>query len=149
MSIQPACPDAVSRKRKLSRNSALLLAHAREQTESYFGCVGIVLNGELLRLLATEGFHRHETINRGFYEKMMSSFREQGYLDFLETHNLIGRAIIHREVVLTNSPSTDPRSGGVPLGHPALHSFLGMPAVRNGAVIGMDSLTARTDTYGG
>jgi hypothetical protein len=80
---------------------------------------------------------------------MMSSFREQGYLDFLETHNLIGRAIIHREVVLTNSPSTDPRSGGVPLGHPALHSFLGMPAVRNGAVIGMDSLTARTDTYGG
>jgi hypothetical protein len=85
------------------------LAHAREQTESDFGFVGIVLNGELLRLLATEGFHWHETINREFYESMMSSFREQGYLDFLETHNLIGRAIIHREVVLINSPKHRPQ----------------------------------------
>jgi hypothetical protein len=80
---------------------------------------------------------------------MMSSFREQGYLDFLETHNLIGRAMIHREVVLTNSPNTDPRSGGVPPGHPALHSFLGMPSVRNGAVIGMDSQPQERIQYSG
>jgi hypothetical protein len=32
--------------------------------------------------------------------------RVRDYLDFRETHNLVGRAIIHKELVLTNSPTT-------------------------------------------
>ena len=59
--------------------SAFLLAHARRQTESEFGFVGVVLNGELLRLLAHEGFRWHETVNRDFYEQMTRSFRQNGY----------------------------------------------------------------------
>src|SRR5580698_5082585 len=77
--------------------SAVLLSQAREQTNSEFGFVGVVLDGELLRLLAHAGFHWHETINREFYETMMRSFEENGHLDFLETHNLVGRAILHQE----------------------------------------------------
>jgi hypothetical protein len=127
--------------------SALLLTDARTQTESEFGFVGVVLNGELLRLLAHEGFWWHETINREFYEKMMRSFRENGYLDFLETHNLVGRAIIHKELVLSSSPTTDPRSAGTPPGHPSLHSFLGMPAMKGAHVVGMIGLANRKAGY--
>jgi GAF domain-containing protein len=127
--------------------SAVLLSQAREQTNSKFGFVGVVLEGELLRLLAHEGFQWHETINRKFYETMMRSFKENGYLDFLETHNLVGRAILHQEVVLSNSPVTDPHSGGVPAGHPALHSFLGIPAIRGGTVVAMIGLANRKNGY--
>jgi AraC-like DNA-binding protein len=127
--------------------SALLLTDARKQTESEFGFVGVELDDELLRLLAHEGFWWHETINREFYEKMMCSFRENGYLDFLETHNLVGRAIIHKELILTNSPTTDARSGGTPPGHPPLHSFLGMPAVKGIHVVGMIGLANRKGGY--
>ena len=127
--------------------SALLLTDARKQTESEFGFVGVVLDDELLRLLAHEGFWWHKTINREFYEKMMCSFRENGYLDFLETHNLVGRAIIHKELILTNSPTTDACSGGTPPGHPPLHSFLGMPAVQGIHVVGMIGLANRKGGY--
>jgi hypothetical protein len=44
--------------------------------------VGIVLSGELLRRLATEGFHWHETINRAFYENTMSSSRPDQIMHF-------------------------------------------------------------------
>jgi len=127
--------------------SALLLSYARSETQSEFGFVGVVLNGELLRLLAHEGFHWHETINRGFYEKMITSFQQNGYLDFLETHNLVGRVILHHELVLTNSPASHPHSGGVPPGHPALHCFLGVPAIKDNAVVGMIGLANRNGGY--
>lgn len=127
--------------------SALLLSDARKETESEFGFVGVVLNDELLRLLAHEGFWWHATINRDFYEKMMRSFREDGYLDFLETHNLVGRAIIHKELVLTNSPTTDPHSAGTPPGHPPLHSFLGLPAMKGSHVVAMIGLANRQGGY--
>src|ERR1700751_1767201 len=126
---------------------AALLSQAREQTSSEFGFVGVILDGELLRLLAHEGFHWHETINREFYETMMRSFKENSHLDFLETHNLVGRAILHQEVVLTNSPATDPHSGGVPAGHPTLHSFMGIPAIRGGTVVAMIGLANRKNGY--
>jgi GAF domain-containing protein len=127
--------------------SAVLLRQAREQTNSEFGFVGVVLDGELLRLLAHKGFHWHETINREFYETMMQSFKGNGYLDFLETHNLVGRAILHQEMVFSNSPATDPHSGGVPAGHPTLHSFLGIPAIRGGTVVAMIGLANRKNGY--
>jgi GAF domain-containing protein len=132
---------------KFKDASAVLLSQALEQTNSEFGFVGVVLDGELLRLLAREGFHWHETINREFYETMMRSFTENGYRDFLETHNLVGRAILHQDVVLSNSPATDPHSGGVPTGHPTLHSFLGIPAIRGGTVVAMIGLANRKNGY--
>jgi len=34
-----------------------------------------------------------------FTKKMITSFQQNGYLDFLETHNLVGRVILHHELV--------------------------------------------------
>ena len=128
--------------------STVLLSQAREQTNSEFGFVGVVLDGELLRLLAHAGFHWHETINREFYETMMRSFKENGYLDFLETHNLVGRAILHQDVMPSNSPATDPHSGGIPAGHPTLHSFLGIPRHQRWHRIGCDDRTGEPERTG-
>ena len=35
-----------------------------------------------LRILTHEGFKWHDTINREFYESIMSGYHERGYMDF-------------------------------------------------------------------
>ena len=47
-----------------------------------------------------------------------------------EFHNLktlFGAAIVSGEPVIANDPPNDPRRGGLPLGHPAMTAFLGLP----------------------
>lgn len=127
--------------------SASILDLALEPTQSEFGFVGVVLGGQTLRLLFHEGLKWHTTVNREFYESKMRAYREQHYLDFNESENLVSHVIKHKESVLSNSPSTDPRSGGIPGGHPRLHSFLGVPAIIGNEVIGMIGLANRASGY--
>lgn len=134
-------------KGEFQEASALILDLALEPTQSEFGFVGVVLGGQTLRLLFHEGLRWHTTINRMFYESKMRAYREQHYLDFNESENLVSRVIKHKESVLSNSPSTDPRSGGIPAGHPRLHSFLGVPAIIGNEVVGMIGLANRASGY--
>src|SRR5215470_4741372 len=107
---------------KLGDASRLILRNAMEATESEFAFVGLLLDGGLLRLLAHDGLKWHATINREFYEAKMQSYRDNGYLDFFESSNLVSAVAHEKKAVLTNTPAKDPRSGGIPSGHPALHS---------------------------
>jgi diguanylate cyclase (GGDEF)-like protein/PAS domain S-box-containing protein len=49
--------------------------------------------------------------------------------------------------VVANTPSTDPRSGGLPAGHPALNAFLGLPFYSRGKMIGMVGIANRAGGY--
>src|SRR3954469_732531 len=64
----------------------------------------------------------------------------------VEFHNLktlFGAAIESGKTVIANDPLVDPRRGGLPHGHPAMRSFLGVPLYHGGALVGMMGLANR------
>jgi AraC family transcriptional regulator len=127
--------------------SRLILQDAAEPTQSEYGFVGVILDGKILRLLAHEGFKWHETINREFFEEKMRDYDREGFLDFEESDNLVAAVVHQKQAVLSNSPSTDPRSGGLPAGHPQLRCFLGVPALKEQEVVGMIGVANRPGGY--
>ena len=127
--------------------SRLILHNAAEPTQSEYGFVGVILDGKILRLLAHEGFRLHETINREFFDEKMRDYDREGFLDFEESDNLVAAVVHQKQAVLSNSPSTDPRSGGLPSGHPQLRCFLGVPALKEQEVVGMIGVANRPGGY--
>jgi len=80
---------------------------------------------------------------------------EYGFAGVTDGHTL--RILNHEGVrwdditgrpVIANAPSADPRSGGLPPGHPPLHSFLGVPIMRDGRVAGLIAVANRPGGYG-
>ena len=67
--------------------------------------------------------------------------------DFHNNETLFGSVLKSGEPVITNAPMSDPRSGGVPKGHPMLKSFLGVPLYVGEDMIGMVGLANREDGY--
>ncbi|MDP6625613.1 MAG: GAF domain-containing protein [Nitrospinota bacterium] len=63
----------------------------------------------------------------------------------LET--LFGAVIKSGDTVISNNPSTDPRSGGIPKGHPPLNAFMGIPFFRERKLIGMIGIANRIGGY--
>jgi len=129
--------------------SRQLLSFAMRQTQSEFGFLGVVLDGPVLRILAHDGFGGDPKINRAFYEEAMESYHAQGYIDFLNLHNLFGYAITKGETVISNRPGEDSRSGGLPAGFPTLHSFLGVPIFKGTQVTGLIGVANRPGGYTG
>ncbi|HYM00620.1 MAG TPA: GAF domain-containing protein [Blastocatellia bacterium] len=127
---------------------SVVLDYAVKITESQYGFFSVTMEGPFERLLSTQGFQWHETINRKFYDDAMQSFEKLGYLDFHNMANLAGRAMTHNETVLSNSPSDDPRAAGIPSGHPPLNCFLGTPFRKDGAVVAVIGLANRPRGYG-
>ena len=126
---------------------SVILQYAVRTTASEYGFFSVTMEGPYERLLVTEGFHWHPTVNRKFYEDSMESFKRLGYLDFHKMANLAGRPMTHNEAVLSNSPANDHRSGGIPSGHPPLNCFLGTPFRKDGAVVAVIGLANRPGGY--
>lgn len=127
--------------------SGIFLRGALEQTASEYGFVGAVVEGPVLRILAHEGIVWDRNINREFYEQALQTYREQGYLEFTNFDNLFGRVITSGQAVIANDPRTDPRSGGIPPGHPPLRHFLGVPMLWGTEVVGMIGVANRAGGY--
>ncbi|MCE5182111.1 MAG: EAL domain-containing protein [Betaproteobacteria bacterium] len=60
---------------------------------------------------------------------------------------LFGWVIDHGEAVLVNDVAADARSTGVPPGHPAIHSFLCVPALVEGGLAGIIALANAARDY--
>jgi PAS domain S-box-containing protein len=77
-------------------------------------------------------------------------YYEENAQDGLEFHNLktlFGHVMTEEKPVIANAPSTDPRRGGLPEGHPALNCFLGLPLHSAGRLIGMAGVANRPGGY--
>lgn len=70
-------------------------------------------------------------------------------LAFRRLDTLIGAVLTSEEVVLSNDPAADPRSGGVPAGHPPLSAFLGVPFRHGERMSGVVGLANRPGGYSG
>ncbi|MDH5710556.1 MAG: PAS domain S-box protein [Gammaproteobacteria bacterium] len=67
-----------------------------------------------------------------------------------EFHNLdtlFGHVMTTRAHVISNNPSSDPRSGGLPKGHPVMHSFYGAPIFYGNEMVGMYGIANRKQGY--
>jgi PAS domain S-box-containing protein len=68
-------------------------------------------------------------------------------LEFRNLDNLAGLPARLEEPIIANDTPTDPRSGGLPDGHPAIRSFMGLPVRSGGEVIGVVGVANRTGGY--
>jgi PAS domain S-box-containing protein len=70
-------------------------------------------------------------------------------LEFHNLENLYGVGLKNGGcTVISNNPAHDPRRGGLPPGHPPLHSFMGLPIYgKDGALIGQVGLANRPGGY--
>lgn len=81
---------------------------------------------------------------KALYESTKAS--DQGLVfDNLDT--LFGRVISSGSPLISNDPANDPRSGGLPSGHPPLLSFLGLPLNRGDVMIGMVGVANHPDGF--
>jgi PAS domain S-box-containing protein len=117
------------------------LSIAEEVTQSKFGFIGEInyRTGRLDVVISNPG---QEPCS------MESAITTKTGMIGLRIGGLYGRVIQHGKGFFTNAPSSHPDSSGVPEGHPLLKSFLGVPLIQGGQVIGVIVLGNREGGYG-
>ncbi len=124
-----------------------LLTFAIEKTQSEYGLLGVVLDGSILRILAHDGAVWDAQLNRELYEEKIKQHASEGYFEVAHFQNLLGEVVNKGEIVVSNSPQTDPRSGGLPAGHPPLSAFLGVPIFKGSETVGLIAVANRQGGY--
>ncbi len=123
-----------------------LLEVLLEVTGSEYGFIGEVLHDPqgqpYLRSYAVTNIAWTDEL-RAYYDQ----YAAKG-LEFRNLQTLFGAVLRTGEPVLTNSPATDPRRGGLPHGHPAMHAFLGLPFKSGEELVGMVGIANRPGGYG-
>jgi two-component system cell cycle sensor histidine kinase/response regulator CckA len=132
-----------------SAASRHLLTFAIRQTQSQYGFLGVALEGNVLRILAHDGIIWDLHLNRTLYEDKIRQHQAKGYFEVAHFHNLLSEVITKGETVVANSPGTDPRSGGIPAGHPPMYSFLGVPIFKEKETVGLIGIANRPGGYTG
>jgi PAS domain-containing protein len=122
-----------------------LLSQLLHLTESEYGFIGKVLYKEnqvpFLKIISLTNIAWNATT-----QKLFESNEANG-LEFHNLKTLFGEAMTTGEVVISNTPYQDPRRGGLPHGHPAMNSFLGIPLKFGGEMIGMIGVANRENGY--
>jgi len=67
--------------------------------------------------------------------------------EFRNLDTLFGVTIRNGELVISNDAPNDPRSGGLPHGHPPLHTYLGVPIYYGDRMVAMYGLANRPGGY--
>ncbi|KZX54983.1 hypothetical protein A3709_08230 [Halioglobus sp. HI00S01] len=122
-----------------------LLDALLELGDSEYGFIGEThLNEEGTVYLRT-----HAITNIAWNEYTRKHFEENAPngLEFHNLKTLFGHVMTEGKPVVANAPAEDPRRGGLPLGHPELRSFLGLPLHSAGRMIGMVGIANRPDGY--
>jgi PAS domain S-box-containing protein len=123
----------------------IIMQRLIELTQSDFGFIGeIQTNKEGIPSLLS-----HYLTDISWDENTRKMYQEshRDGIRFSNLNSLFGYTIRTGELVLTNDPKNDPRSGGLPLGHPALNSYLGLPLWSGDKLIGMIGLGNRLQGY--
>ncbi len=122
-----------------------LLADLLQLAESEYGFIGEILaDSDGQPFLKTHAITNiaWDDASRRYYEENA----QQG-LAFRNLNTLFGAAILTGQPVIANDPANDPRRGGLPPGHPAMHSFLGLPVRVGGRLVAMAGVANRPGGY--
>lgn len=127
--------------------SRILLRGALTQTQSEYGFVGVVVENEL-RVLAHDNTVLDQETDQQFYRAALEAYKTLGYLPIPNLKNLFGRVITSGNAIISNKPASDQQAtGDLPLHHPPLKSFLGVPIRKEAAVVGMIAVANRPGGY--
>lgn len=122
-----------------------LLTSLLRLTQSQYGFMGEVLQDPIgqpyLRTQSVTNIAWNAATHR-FYDENMASG-----LEFRNLDTLFGQVMTSGQTVISNDPATDPRAKGVPPGHPALKSFLGLPVIGGNDLVGMIGIANRPGGY--
>ncbi len=123
-----------------------LLDTLLEVTQSEYGFIGEVLRDEktgapYVRSYATTNIAWSEET-----QKLYEANRSRGMI-FSRLDSLYGAVLKSGQAVISNQPKLDSRSCGLPLGHPPLNSFLGLPFYGQGKMLGMVGIANRQSGY--
>ncbi|WP_209328942.1 PAS domain S-box protein [Lunatimonas salinarum] len=122
-----------------------LLVKILTLTGSRFGFMGEVFYGD-----DGKPYLKSHTITNISWSEETEAFYQKNFkvgIEFRNLDTLFGYCLVNRVPVISNNPSQDPRSGGLPQGHPPLLAFLGLPISKNGELIGMIGLANSQDGY--
>lgn len=114
-------------------------------TESEYGFIGEVLRDPD----GTPYLKEHALTNIAWNDATRALLEQHSKtgLEFRKLGSLYGAVLTTGKTVISNAPSEDPRRHGLPHGHPALNSFLGIPFFFSGRLIGMVGLANRQGGY--
>lgn len=122
-----------------------LLAAFLRLTNSGYGFVGEVYYNEdgspYLRTHAITNIAWDEP-SRLFYESQLDAG-----MAFRNLRTLFGETMVTGQPVIANDPREDPRSGGMPAGHPPMDAFLGIPLSVGDRVVAMVGLANQPGGY--
>jgi len=114
-------------------------------TQSQYGFLDEVVNDDqgnsYKRSLALSNIAWDEG-SRRLYEQLGGS-----NMEFRNLQNLAGAPALTRRLVIANDAPHDPRSGGLPEGHPPLNSFMGIPMYYGGELVGVAGVANRPGGY--
>ena len=128
---------ALLRSAPLEDISRIVLERATSLTNSTLGYVGYID--------PTTGHLVCPTMTGEVWERCRVQDKD---IVFGEFGGLWGWVLNHREPLLTNAPSDDPRSSSVPEGHLPIHRFLSVPALAGGKLVGQIALANAPKDYG-
>jgi len=122
-----------------------MLGHLLVLSGSEYGFIGEVLHDAA----GTPFLRMHGLTNIAWSEETHETYERMsaGRFEFHRLDNLFGAVVHTGGPVIANSPADDPRSGGLPPGHPPLRAFLGLPFFHGGALIGTVGLANTPDGY--
>lgn len=112
-----------------------LLHNILSLTRSEYGFIG-----EILYTAGGEPFLKTHAISDIAWNEEMQAFYEKhapGGMEFYKLKTLWGEVMTTGKPVISNNPSADTRSGGLPEGHPPLNVFLGLPFYSGKKFVGM------------
>lgn len=116
--------------------ASLVLEAAKRLTGSLFGYVGYID--------PQTGYHIAITLTKDIWEECQVPDKD---IVFKEFRGLWGWVLEHRHSLLTNNPTDDPRSTGVPPGHIPIQRFLAVPALINDTLVGQVALANSNRDY--
>ena len=119
---------------------ATCLKVAEELTESTMGFIGYIDDEGEIRDISWS--------DQGRDSCRLEDLTGHGELPSrMEIKGLYGRVLLDGQGLFTNDPEMHPDSIGLPKGHPALHSFLGVPLVHQTNQVGIIAVANRSGGY--
>ncbi|AGX88399.1 response regulator [Candidatus Symbiobacter mobilis] len=125
--------------------SLLLLDGMRLLTDSPYGFIGEVL----YKSDGTPYLRTHAITDLAWDDesrRLIEAAEARGMV-FRKLDSLYGAVLKGGEAVIANAPPHDPRSSGLPAGHPQLEAFLGLPIHHGNTLVGMAGLANRHGGY--
>ncbi|MDJ0687114.1 MAG: CBS domain-containing protein [Xenococcaceae cyanobacterium MO_188.B32] len=127
-------------------------------TESEYGFIGEILfaadgsptmEESYMKVRGRPYLKTHAITNIAWNEETRAFYAENAPkgMEFHNLQTLFGAVIVTGKPVIANSPSTDPRRGGLPDGHPPLNAFLGLPFYKENEMTGMVGIANREGGY--